>query len=77
MGISTAEWMEREANKERERIKAIPYRTNEVALLFGLDPRTIRKYVEMGEIPGFKVGKQWLYPKEAIHKLLEAGRASV
>ena len=77
MGISTAEWMEREANKERERIKAIPYRTGEVATLLGLDPRTIRKYVKTGELPGFKIGKQWFYPKEAINKLLEVGKTNV
>ena len=75
MALSTAEWLEREAEKEVSRLKDIPYRTGEVALLFGLDPRTIRKYVELGDIPGFRVGKQWLYPKEAINNLLNKGKS--
>jgi len=53
MALSTAEWLEREAEKEVSRLRDIPYRTGEVAVLFGLDPRTIRKYVELGDIPGF------------------------
>jgi len=36
MALSTAEWLEREAEKEVSRLRDIPYRTGEVAVLFGI-----------------------------------------
>jgi excisionase family DNA binding protein len=73
MALSTADWLDKQAQSKNHRIDVMPYRTGEVAVLLGLDPRTIRKYVELGQIPGFRVGKQWLYPKEAINLLIKRG----
>jgi excisionase family DNA binding protein len=75
MALSTADWLDKQAKSKNHRLDVMPYRTGEVAVLLGLDPRTIRKYVELGEIPGFRVGKQWLYPKEAINNLLNQGKS--
>ena len=75
MALSTADWLDKQAQNKNHRLDVMPYRTGEVAVLLGLDPRTIRKYVELGEIPGFRVGKQWLYPKEAINNLLNQGKS--
>jgi excisionase family DNA binding protein len=40
----------------------------EVAALFDSDPRTIRRAVQEGKIPGFKVGVFWKIPTSWVRQ---------
>ena len=40
----------------------------ELATLLGSDPRTVRKAVQEGKIPGFKVGVFWKIPTSWVRQ---------
>ncbi|MBZ5601045.1 MAG: helix-turn-helix domain-containing protein [Acidobacteriia bacterium] len=44
--------------------------TQEVARWLGLSSRTICLWAECGEIPGFKVGRQWRFEVDALETWL-------
>jgi excisionase family DNA binding protein len=44
----------------------------EVAKILGLDPRTVSRAIEDGEIPAVKIGRQQLVPKNALLKMFAA-----
>lgn len=48
----------------------LAYHATEAAPLLDLDPRTVRKGCESGQIPAFKVGRQWLISKETLLRIL-------
>jgi excisionase family DNA binding protein len=43
----------------------------EVAAYFKVNPRTIYRMVQRGEIPAFRVGNQWRFKKEAVENWTE------
>jgi len=45
---------------------------NEVAELFGVNPRSVTRAIEHGEIPAVRFGTRIIIPREAILKLLLA-----
>jgi excisionase family DNA binding protein len=50
----------------------LAFHATESAPYLGLDPRTVRRACESGQIPAFKVGRQWLISKETLLRLLGA-----
>lgn len=42
----------------------------EVAKYLRVHPYTVKRLARAGKIPGFKVGGQWRFQKEAIDKLI-------
>jgi excisionase family DNA binding protein len=46
--------------------------TKRVAALLGVAVRTVSLWAEYGEIPAFKIGRQWRFRQEAIAKWMEA-----
>ncbi|MHA7248028.1 helix-turn-helix domain-containing protein [Arthrobacter tecti] len=44
----------------------------EVANLFGVDPRTITRAIEAGDIPSVRLGNRILIPREPLLALLTA-----
>lgn len=44
----------------------------EVARLLGVHPLTIRRAVELGQLPAVKVGRRRLIPRQALDDLLSA-----
>lgn len=47
------------------------YTLREAAQLVDLSPDTLRKYINLGKIKGYKKGRDWLLDAKAINKLLE------
>lgn len=46
------------------------YNATEAGDLLGLDPRTVRRACESGQIPSFKVGRLRMISKETLLRLL-------
>ena len=46
-------------------------RTEELADLLGIAPRTVREWAEGGKLPGFKLGKQWRFRQIRIQQWLD------
>ena len=46
---------------------------SEAARVFGVSPRTLRRYVDRGHLPGIRLGRRVFIPVEALRRLLEAG----
>ena len=46
--------------------------TTEAARIFGVSPRTLRKYVDRGLLPGIRLGRRVFIPVEALRRLLGA-----
>ncbi|MBN1351012.1 helix-turn-helix domain-containing protein [candidate division KSB1 bacterium] len=44
---------------------------DEVAELFKVKPVTIRRQSELGELPGFKIGKSWRFRRIDIEKFID------
>jgi excisionase family DNA binding protein len=44
---------------------------NEVAELLRIHPRTVIRLAGKGELPGFKVGDQWRFRREAIEQYIK------
>ncbi len=44
----------------------------EVAAMLRVHPRTIMRLANQGQIPGFKVGGQWRFRREAIDEYIRA-----
>ena len=44
--------------------------TNEVAALFRVAQRTVCLWAECGELPGFKIGKQWRFRRDTLARWL-------
>lgn len=42
----------------------------DVCVLTGLSAQTVRRCLERGDLPGFKIGRRWFVPKS---RLLEMG----
>jgi excisionase family DNA binding protein len=47
------------------------YTTAEVAARLRIKPGSVAKKIERGQLPGIKVGKLWLIPRDAIDRLFE------
>ena len=43
---------------------------DEVARLLGVHPLTVRRAVELGQLPAVEVGRRRLVPKQALEELL-------
>jgi excisionase family DNA binding protein len=43
---------------------------NEVAELLRVHPRTVKRLASQGELPGFRVGGQWRFRREAIEEYI-------
>lgn len=48
----------------------------EVAEVFGLDPRTVRRACEDGQLPALYVGRRVLIPRDRLLSLLTAANGS-
>ena len=44
----------------------------EVADLLRVHPRTVMKLASQGHLPGFKVGGQWRFRREAVNTYIQA-----
>ena len=44
--------------------------TDEVAKLLKVHPRTVKRLASEGILPGFKVGSQWRFRREAINEYI-------
>lgn len=44
---------------------------NEVGNLLRVHPRTVIRLASKGELPGFKVGDQWRFRREAIEEYIK------
>jgi excisionase family DNA binding protein len=45
----------------------------EAAVILGVDPRTLRRALDAGQIPGIKVGVFWKIPTSWLRKVAEGG----
>ena len=43
--------------------------TKTVALIYGVTPNTIKRWVYTNQIKGFKLGRKWLFDKSYIQSL--------
>ena len=43
--------------------------TDQVAEYLGLNPLTVRRLAREGQIPAFKIGRQWRFAREALEHL--------
>ncbi len=50
------------------------YTTNEAGLLLGLSPRSITKYVELGQITAEKMGRDWIITAEELERFKNTPR---
>lgn len=48
---------------------------NQVAELLQVEPRTIRRNIEFGEIPAKKIGRVWRIPRGFVLAYLDAERS--
>ena len=53
------------------------YTAVEVAKHLRLNPRTVMRMARAGELPGKKIGRNWLFHQNFIDSLFSAGVASV
>lgn len=47
------------------------FTAKQVASQLSITTYTVRKYVRLGRIPAFKLGKQWLFKKEDVELFIE------
>lgn len=47
------------------------YTTSQAAQRLHMKPETLARKLSTGQLPGVKVGRQWLIRKEAVDALLE------
>jgi excisionase family DNA binding protein len=50
-----------------------PYRVGEVARQLGVSNKVVLDALKRGRIPGFKLNRMWLIPRDAIDRLGEGG----
>lgn len=50
-----------------------PYRLDEVAELLRVSPQTIRAEARAGRLPGVKIGRRWIFPRNRIEEFLSGG----
>ena len=50
------------------------YTVAQVAELFGVNQQSVYKYAASGEIPAIRLGRRWVFSREAIDALLRTGR---
>jgi excisionase family DNA binding protein len=43
---------------------------DDVAELLGIQPRTVGEWARTGKIPGFKLGRGWLFYEDLLHSHL-------
>lgn len=54
---------------------ARPFRTTqELAEVLGVDPKTVRRYIEAGEITATRIGRQYRIPADEFARLTLADR---
>ncbi|MDP3478873.1 MAG: helix-turn-helix domain-containing protein [Desulfoprunum sp.] len=51
--------------------------TKETAAYLKVHVETIRRLARCGEIPAFKVGKDWRFDKEVLRRWMEAGKMNL
>lgn len=51
------------------------YTADEIAKYLRVHPYTVKRLARAGKIPGFKVGEQWRFDKEEIHKWSKKGKS--
>ena len=59
---------EQEAEFFDNRINLIS--VEELAVIFGLAPQTIRNWIALGKIPHVKIGKKWFFLKGSVQEWL-------
>ena len=42
----------------------------ELAVIFGLAPQTIRNWIALGKIPHVKIGRRWFFQKRSVQEWL-------
>lgn len=47
------------------------YFVEEIAAELGLNEKTIRRYLQSGELEGLKLGRRWLVSERAFHEFFE------
>jgi excisionase family DNA binding protein len=52
-----------------------PYKVDEAAEQLGCTEQTVRIAVREGRLPAFRVGKQWLIPRERFDRMLRGEEA--
>ena len=50
-----------------------PFNADEVARLFGLHRLTVYQAAQRGDLPCFRVGRRYFFPRDAIRRLLSGG----
>lgn len=45
-----------------------PYSAADVARMLGMDPTTVRAAITAKQLPGYRVGKQFVIPREAFER---------
>ena len=52
-----------------------PYKVEETAEKLGLSEQIVRDAAREGRLPAFRVGRQWLFPREKIDRMLNGEAA--
>lgn len=52
----------------------VVYTIDEVAKLLKVNPRTVRRALDAGELPAFRVGSQWRITREALDAYMHGER---
>lgn len=50
------------------------YSTNEIAEMLGVDPITIRRWIQKGKLPAIDIGKEYRVSKSDLDAFIEARR---
>jgi len=54
--------------------EAPPYRVAQVAEKWDVSEKAVLDALKRGRIPGFKLGRMWLIPRESVDRLSRGGR---
>ena len=53
-----------------------PYKVAEVAKLLGVSTQVVGYAVREGRLPAFKIGKQWLIPRDQVARLVRGEKVT-
>jgi excisionase family DNA binding protein len=57
-------------------IELPPYKVDEAARLMGVSEQVVRGALREGRLPAFRVGKQWLIPRERLNRIIRGESAT-
>lgn len=63
------ETLEHLASEEEAEERGV-YRVEEAAKVLGVKPNAIRVWLRQGKLPGKKIGKLWMIPKDAVNTFI-------